>query len=455
MNNDLYKYLDSIETEMKESQICFFEKWNKIIRDHLKLDAKFQIEKYVDIFGGYWLDKEEYTKMNSGLIKFYDKRVCQGNRIYLRGYDYYQADPLFHMQSENCKHYELWDVFQKKWENYQCIDSFDYLNESMSIENWIGTLGLLEYLFTDLTSVRWFVFRNKRSLLSFFSDTYDEIVKVVESFSETIGEAIACMLRFDFDRVYCLLSERFQDIIKSPLLNQLLLKDFDVIERASIRTMREGDSTVLIYAAYLLKLKPFCESYQLKNIRFLSNAFGAMNIGIILKYLISPVCEAKHSNILYAQHRSEGDFVYDDALINKCCFINPEEQYEDQETEAVFVVDDSICFGKSYLYIKNYVSQKDVYLLPLTLNCNGMRYFRVGLTENDNLNTIIHQSVQWASEVNHALPAFFSFWDFRQTVPEKRPVNDETYCFAMFGSDLLLNHLWKIYFDKIVLYEKK
>ncbi len=50
--------------------------------------------------------------------------------------------------------------------------------------------------------------------------------------------------------------------------------------------------------------------------------------------------------------------------------------------------------------------------------------------------------------------AIFSFWDFRQTVPKQRPVDDETFCFAMFGSDLLLKHLWKIYTDDITACKK-
>ena len=92
------------------------------------------------------------------------------------------------------------------------------------------------------------------------------------------------MLRFDFEGGRALISENFQDILTAPLLNRLLETDFDAVEKASIRTMREGDSLVLIYAAYLLKLKPFCENHRWKKIRIISNAFGAMNIGLILKH---------------------------------------------------------------------------------------------------------------------------------------------------------------------------
>ncbi len=45
---------------------------------------------------------------------------------------------------------------------------------------------------------------------------------------------------------------------------------------------------------------------------------------------------------------------YDDSLIHKCCRINTEVPDEASEAEAVFIVDDSICFGKSYRYIKSF-----------------------------------------------------------------------------------------------------
>ena len=96
MSNGLFKYIDSVEAEMRTSQKYFFEKWNPVIREQFRLARDFQIEACIDLFGGYWLAPEEYARMDAGLINFYDQRVRQGARIYLRGYDYYQADPLLH-----------------------------------------------------------------------------------------------------------------------------------------------------------------------------------------------------------------------------------------------------------------------------------------------------------------------------------------------------------------------
>lgn len=454
MNNEIVSFIDSIEEEVKKSQNSFFYKWNLIIRHYFNFDTDFKIENYIDCFGGYWLDSTSYSKLDKQLIHFYDLRVKKGKVIYLRGYDYYKADPLFHLRKNVYKFHDSWSVFRKKWKEYRLIRSFDFLCENISLENWIGCLGLLEYLFEDLTVIRWFIFRNNEMLLDIFSEKFIEIVKTVEAFTDIVGECLAGLLKFDFRRVNLLLTHYYHAYLESMLIIDLLEGDYDCIDKSSTRTMREGDSLVLIYAAYIMKLNPACKRHQWKRIKLISNAFGAMNTGLILKHLISPLCEVEHINILYAQHRAEEDLIYEDTLINKCYYLDQKEhQYND--TDAIFIIDDSVCLGRSYGYIKNFIAYENVYLLPLTFNCNGLKYFRVSISKDDDLDSIIHQSIKWAREVNNTLPAFFSFWDFRKTVPEGPSTEDKNYRLAKYGSDLLLNHLWEIYNKEIFAYGKE
>ena len=207
---------------------------------------------------------------------------------------------------------------------------------------------------------------------------------------------------------------------------------------------------MLVYGAYLLKLLPFCREQGLDHIHIMSNAFGAMNIGILLKHLMSPEFQVHHTNILYAQHRSDGDAVYKDSLTNRCVFINSSDPSDHKKAQAVFIVDDSICYGNTYRFIKEHLGRDSVYLLPLTLNCNGMKYFTAGLSDHDDRDLITKMSILWAGEVNNTLPPFFSFWDFRQTVPEDCPIEDPNQRFALFGFDLLMKHLWEIYLPEIL-----
>jgi len=454
MNMELEKYIESLEKDVIESQICFFNEWNREIQSHLNLKGNFRIEKYINLFGGYLLDSQSFYRMDDRLIVFFQKRVKSDAIIYLRGYDYYQADPLMHLHRQNYKHQDLWAGIGKRWKEYSLFTSFDFFYDNSSFENWIGSLGLLEYIFEDLTVIRWFLFRNKKNLSCLYPDDYGRMVESIEKFSEVIADSLACLLKFDFDRVKFLCNHYYHKFFSCHLISEVLEREYDQIDRASTRTIREGDSLPLIYAAYRMKLKPVCEEHRWKRIGLVSNAFGAMNIGLILKYLIAPICEAEHTNVLYAQHRTTADLIYEDCLTDQCYYLDPKED-KIGNAEAVFVIDDSICLGKSYHYIRDSIAKEKVYLLPLTLNCNGMKYFRVGVCKEDDIESMIHQSAQWAREVNGCMPPFFSFWDFRLTVSETDTEDDENEAYARYGSDLLLKHLWKIYDEEIHKHEQK
>lgn len=450
MTNNLFEYVNTLETEIHSNQMLFFREWNNQIKAYFNVSPEFQIEKYVDVFGGYWLDFAEYNAMDNQLRIYYDPIVIRQDKVYLRGYEYYQVDPLFHLQCKLNGANQLWRLFKNKWNRYSCISDFAFINDKITLENWIGTLGFLEYIFSDLTSLRWFVFRNRKQNIKYIHDHYDALVNTIEQFTEIIGQVIAAMLLFDFNNASSLLSDNYSELINSHVIKELLEESFEIVEKASLRAMREGDSIVLMYAAYIMKLKPFCLKHQEKRVLLISNAFGAMNIGVILKYLLADICDIKHVNLLFAQHRSEGDFVYRDLLTNRCYFFNDKDRYETQHTDITIVVDDSVCFGKSFFNIKQELNNPGIFLLPLTLNCNGMKYFRVGIDEKDNINDIIRQSADWARAINNMLPCFFSFWDFRQCIPEKCLLEDKTQSFALYGSDLLLKHLWTLFLDVII-----
>lgn len=450
MKKRSFEYINSIEQRIEDSQRQFFAVWNRSIRTRFQLGESFRMEDFADPFGGYWLSREAFQTLDPALRHFYAGCTWRDHKIYLRGYDYYQADLVMNLYEAGTDHHRLWQTFQTKWTRYQKIDSFAFLNRQMTIESWIAALGLLEYLFSDLTSIRWFVFRNESMLREMLRENYCPMVDDVEALTEIVASALADLLKFRFEDAYETMSGAGAALIHSRRISALLESRFQRIEKASIRTMREGDCLALVYAAYLLKLEPFCREKQLTRIHIMSNAFGAMNIGILLKHLMSPKCNAHHTNILFAQHRSDGDVVYDDSLINRCVFINSSNLPDYKNAQAVFVVDDSICYGNTYLFIKEHLERDCVYLLPLTLNCNGMKYFTAGLPEQADWESITRRSVSWASEINGEPPVFFSFWDFRQTVPEDCRIEDPNQRFALLGFDMLLKHLWTLYLPEIL-----
>lgn len=453
MDEKLFDYINNLEEEIKKSQSCFWEKWNQLIKRRFRLPIDFQISKFIDLFGGYILDTISYSRMDNSLISFYDKKVKKCDAIHLRGFDYYYSEPLLHFRNQNINCDYLWNSFQKKWNDYRLIITFNFINDTCAFENWIGTLGFLEYLFEDLTVIRWFVFRNRLMLTKVYMDTYKDLVDLIVKFTEIVAESLACLLKFEFRKANRLLSANYNNFFESSLINNFMNKNFVNIDKASTRTVREGDSLILVFAAYLMKLKPACEYNKWVKIDIVSNAFGAMNTGLILKYLISPLCLVNHKNILYAQHRTEADLVYEDAMIKECYYIDTNE--EKSKSDALIVLDDSVCLGKTYKYIKEFINHDNTFLLPLTFNCNGLKYFRVSVTEKDDIKELIYQSVKWAKEINGVLPCFFSFWDFQLVVPKATDSKDKNYCYAKYGSDLLLKHLWELYYEEICNFKDK
>lgn len=450
---NLFGFIDSIQMQMREVKVLFFQKWNALIKEHLNIEDHFSMEQIVGLCGGYWLEEASYIHMDDVLKSFFGKRAKKyKGKFFLRGYDYYQADPLMHCQDSLKNLNNLWNIFQVKWDNYPRSISFAYLNDSfISVENWIGTLGLLEYLFTDLTSLQWFAFKNKDALICERKDDYYQAMCEMEYFADKIGEAIASTLQFDFKRVYAILSETYVLVTGSKYLDAIVHTEIMIKDKSSVRAIREGDSISLIYASYLMKLKPFCQAHHFKKIQLVSNAFGAMNIGIIFKYLVCADCEADSYNILYAQNRAEEDIVYGNTQLDSCCVIGDSKETFAQDSQGIFVVDDSIFSGNSYRNIKEFLGEESVYLLPLTFNCDCIKYCRRGIKETDDMEQIAQQAAAWASEVGDLPPAFASFWDFERKALENKMITDNQELRRVLdGDDLILKHLWVIFQKEIL-----
>ena len=451
--SELFGFIDSVQDKMDKIRDDFFRKWNAVIKRYLRQGDDFHIEYFIDICGGYWLTDELYEQMDTELKNFYNKRAVKTDgRIFLRGYDNYQADPLMRRK----KVMYDWDSIRQKeaekFAGYKRQYTFSYLKcETVSVVNWIGILGMFEYLFSDLTSLQWFLFKNGARLSEIMGEEYLQTTRELEESVEIVGRIIACILKFDFKQTYILLKEKYTAVTNSHVYEKLIQINFDIEDKSSVRAVREGDSICLIYAAYLMKLEPFCKENHLKKIYLVSNAFGAMNIGIILKYLITSCSEAECYNILYAQNRSVEDVVYGGSSLASCCIMGEKQKYDQEKFQAVFVVDDSIFSGSSYIHIRSFLQdQRPVYLLPLTLNCDCLKYCRRGIKENDDINLIARQVVLWSSEVGNVLPPFSSFWDFCRKAPENRILTDNVELHSVLdGDDLLTKHLWAIFESEI------
>lgn len=446
----LYKFIDNAYLEIKDVQREFFKTWNNQIKRHLQVKGNYCIEGNVDIFGGFLLSTVQYEKMDPELQSFFkDRAEKKGDKVFLRGYGYYFCDPQMHSKNRPYTQNELWKEFAKRWEGNKDTYSFVYLmQERISIENWIGALSLLEYIFTDLTTLRWFEYVNRARILELKGESFFAVVEETERYIHMMGEAIAKLLKFDFQGAFCILSSGYSELYRSAILTDFVTSplNFGTDEAPFMRVIREGDSLCLVYAAYLMKLEPFCRQETFKKILLISNAFGAMNTGVILKYLLSVDCET--INIQYSQNRNDGN-AYGEASDN-VKIINESLNILKDDNRIIVVIDDSIFTGNSYCHIKKYLDgMGKIYLLPFSFDCNSLKYGRQ--KECMEMYKVAVLAYKWAKEVGDCAPAFVSFWDWDKSAPENslRVENMDFQC-ILDGEDLLLKHLWATYMDKIL-----
>ena len=186
MNEPLFNVIDSVTGRMKSCQVEFFRKWNEAFRRCLSLPPTFRIEAYIDLCNGFKLRKEEYQLMSSELRMFFDSRVTSWDGLlFLRGYDYYATDPLMNPVAYRGDSARLWNSFQRRWHTYPREFTFDFLQtESLSFADWVGVTELLEYLFSDLTLLQWYLFKNETVLEQIDFHVAEKAKVTVETFLE-------------------------------------------------------------------------------------------------------------------------------------------------------------------------------------------------------------------------------------------------------------------------------
>lgn len=435
-------------------------KWNQQIKNNFELEKNFTIEPYIDICGGYYVSEKEFKMMNDELKQFYEHRIDQKNGNYhLRGYDYYSSDPLIHLEKNRNNPNLFWNILCDKWVKYKKTIIFPRLqNDYESFINWIGIFGFLEYIFSDISSLLWFISRNKEGIVFKEKKSEVELKEFLNQSAQIVGEYFADLLFFDFKNINEIFEEKINNIINLNISDYIEIKETSIDNWTAIRSIREGDSLVLVYAAYIMKLSPYMRNKKIDNIVIFSNCFGAMNIGIIIEALLKKEfnIECKSYNILYAQNRAEEDSIYGGERFQKC-YILEEDFCLHNESQVALVIDDSIFLGKSFFEIKKYLYEEAVaescmvLFIPLTLNCDCIKYCRRGIMPNQDIEEMAKWVVKYSNQVGDTLPPFTSFWDFCRCAPENfLEANDAEVKKIFVGDDLLMKHLWARYENEII-----
>jgi len=449
----LFDFLEAAELKIQVNENAFFDYWNKYIIANLPTSSPFKIEDYISVFGGFKLPSSDFCQLDSSMQAFFSRRGRKdGDSIWLRGYSYYECDPQMHKKRERVNERTLWETFSGHWNGYSILPPIsDRESRRLNVANWIGMLSFLEYVFNDLTTLLWFILSNEQAIKRFLNG--HDFFTTVENAIDEIADLISGLLLFRFSEPF----KEFQLKVNGVISNDDINKFVDISSKLSdfkpgcVRAVREGDSLPLIFSAYITKLLPFCKGTPQNQILFMSNAFGALNLGVLFKFLIRSQVSVEHINIQYSQHRADVAELGKESGTVKIYSSSPESQIQNMADSCVVVVDDCIFTGKSFSEIKKgFQDNNKVLLLPLTLDIQSLKYYKRETRDIQDTYKTANCAVLWAGELGNMLPAFQGFWDWSNVSEANTSENESEFDLIANGGDLLLKTLWSRYRQEII-----
>ena len=451
---DLFELLGSAEAEMKANEDAFFDRWNGVIRKNLRCDGSFRIQDHVSVYGGFRLGQSEFDLLAPPLREFFGRRGhVDGDTVWLRGYSYYECDPQMHEKRSGVTESSLWQTFCGHWRAYsESAFGCEGASSTSNVVNWIGVLSYLEYVFNDLTTMLWFVYSNESRIEGLPGGS--RIAPTIEACVSEIADMIASLLLFRSSAS----SDGFPQRIADVVLNQtlaLFIETSPLISNpapGSVRAVREGDSLPALFAAHETKLAGFVGLREPAPVLIVSNAFGALNLGVIFQRLTSDRLQAEHLNVHYSQHRSVGaELGEHSGTVRSFGTRSVAQAAEDYRDGYVIVVDDCIFTGMSFHEIRDaFDAGTEVLPLPLMLDSQSLKYFRREIRDPEEAYRTAKVAVMRARELGDRLPAFEAFWDWSTPV---RPVPHEEaseFDKIVSGGDVLLRVLWSRFHRQIL-----
>ncbi|MCC4306292.1 MULTISPECIES: (d)CMP kinase [unclassified Rhodococcus (in: high G+C Gram-positive bacteria)] len=451
---ELFELLDCADVEMKANEDAFFDLWNSSIRENLGCSSSFRIQDHVSACGGFRLRLPEVDLLVPTLRDFFLSRGhVEGETVWLRGYAYYECDPHMHERRSGSTESSLWQTFCSHWRAYS-EPAFACEGEpwTSNVVNWIGTLSYLEYVFNDLTTMLWFVYSNESRLDGIRGSS--QIAPTIEACVGEIADMIASLLLFRYPASTDGFPQRIADVVLNPTISAFVDESSRIshLVPGSVRAVREGDSLPVLFAAYTTKLAAFGEGLESDRVLILSNAFGALNQGVIFQRLTSDRWQAEHVNVQYSQHRADGpDLGERSGAVRVFRARSMARMVEDYRDRCVIVVDDCIFTGKSFHEIRGVFDPgTEVVPLPLMLDTQSLRYHRRETRDPQEAYRTAKVAVMRARELGDRLPAFEAFWDW--STPARTAPHDQASDFdeVMSGGDVLLRTLWSRFRQQIL-----
>lgn len=392
-----------------------------------------KLRKYLAPEGGYRIRSSQWKELDKELRYFFEDKVKHQNEwVYFRGYSYYSLDEMLHYRDIKLGNQKAMEIIANRWKEYQksifLIKRLNNLNLSWS--EYLAIISLLEWIWNDYASISWIA-------LQMHNENFEKAIMAnVDKLASVI---IDCVVEYicssntnrDYERQLGTLEEILSDriwIFISKEINTHIKKQ----KRYIFRSIREGDQLWIILANCEIKLIPWIKKNQIKKILLLNNAFGAINIGYLIKHMCGIAIDVM--NIYSSVHEEEMNRY--DTTYN--CFVKEINDCYDY----LVIIDDSIFTGRSVKKIKQLYSDVSTNIVCLVMTYDVATYFNHSYELGDD--DMAWESVcfveQEVRRMQGLLTPARSYWAYKKG--EISDSENNEYEKNIKGSDLLLRILW-------------
>lgn len=392
-----------------------------------------KLRKYLAPEGGYRIKESQWDKLGEEYKCFFREKVKhQKGWVYFRGYEYYYLDAIMHYRSMKLDNKRAIEILEDRWIEYQnSISLIRYLeNPNLSWTEYIVIISFLEWIWNDYASISWVLLQNHNSYENIVNNNVDKLARVI----------IECTVKYfegsNETKQYSKQIDALKDVVDGKSwasVSKALHECIEYEDSYLFRAVREGDQFWPIVANCEYKLLPWIEEVRAKKIMLLNNAFGAINIGYLVKHICSISVEVK--NIYSSVHEEE---------MNRYGTINSSfVEKIDVCYDYVVIIDDSIYTGRSIKKIKQLYGETIASkMICFVMTYDISTYFNHP-EEMDFDNQPLKSVVEAEKEVrkmNGLLTPARSYWAYKKCVS-----NDEKdeYKKNTKGSDVLIRILWK------------
>ena len=399
-----------------------------------------KLRKYLAPEGGYRIKNSQWENLDPEIRNYYEDKIkCQNEWVYFRGYDYYSLDELIHYKDIKLNNQDSIKILGERWRIYQnnifIIRKLN--NPELRWPEYLAIISILEWIWNDYASISWIAMQmHNEEYENNIMMKVDKLASIIIecTFGRFVSPKTKKEYNFDLDKL--------EDIINSEMWVYIYegLSEYARCKKDYFfRSIREGDQLWIVLANSEFKFIPWINKNQFTKILLLNNAFGAINIGYLIKHMCT-VINIDVMNIYSSVHEEEMKR-YNNSCTN---FVKEiKEIYE-----HFVIVDDSIFTGQSIDKVKLAYKNITNKITSLVMTYDVSTYFNHPEEMSFN-NTPLESVLKAQNEVRKMgglLTPARSYWAYKKIAVG---IEDDEFEKNIRGSDVLIRILWKRFEEEI------